>query len=368
MDNLENINVDFLEGLSDDEAVTKLDASVEDADIGVAGMENLENLQPINSVSNFKENSLSRVDDKKVEEAKNPFVDTFLDETDVRLRDVVEKIFRRSDRPCVIIRDDVISYANKTFLELLECLDIHYVLQKKFLKFVAKEDWNFLAKNIGEMLTRNEAMEIRFVCANHKIVKAKFEAIYLFDNQHFTFILIGNRLGGKSVGALSMYDQLTGLPNFYLFEDRVQVIVNYENYKDVRQKKNFIAVVGIALDNFNELKAIGMNDLILHKLAEKLMLTLRKTYSVGRGLKYHFWILLPDIFDEETLKLELDKIQALFQEPIADNFTVHHISASIGVSVFPEPATSAKKLIEQAILSIQKAQKEGGNRMQIFGL
>ena len=103
-------------------------------------------------------------------------------------------------------------------------------------------------------------------------------------------------------------------------------------------------------------------------LAEKLMLSLRKTYTVASGLKYQFWILLPDVMDEESLKLELQKIQKIFEEPVADNFTEHDISASIGVSVFPEPGSSAKKLIEQTILSIQKAQKEGGRRMQIFGI
>jgi GGDEF domain-containing protein len=78
--------------------------------------------------------------------------------------------------------------------------------------------------------------------------------------------------------------------------------------------------------------------------------------------------LLSDVMDEESLKLELQKIQKIFEEPVADNFTEHDISASIGVSVFPEPGSSAKKLIEQTILSIQKAQKEGGRRMQIFGI
>ena len=129
-----------------------------------------------------------------------------------------------------------------------------------------------------------------------------------------------------------------------------------------------IAVIGIGIDNFPALKTIGMHELVLKKLAEKLMLSLRKTYTVASGLKYQFWILLPDVMDEESLKLELQKIQKIFEEPVADNFTEPDISASIGVSVFPEPGSSAKKLIEQTILSIQKAQKEGGRRMQIFGI
>ena len=302
------------------------------------------------------------------EAAENIQENRFLDETDVRLRDMVNKVFRRSDRPFVIVRDDRIEYANRTFLNLLDIKSETDILKEKFLKLVAREDWEFLAENIGEMLINNEAMEIRLVTAGHKILKVKFDAMYLSDNQHFTFILIGERIIPKTVTAMGMYDPVTGLPNFYLFEDRVQVAVNYENYKDIRQRKNMIAVIGIGIDNFPALKTIGMHELVLKKLAEKLMLSLRKTYTVASGLKYQFWILLPDVMDEESLKLELQKIQKIFEEPVADNFTEHDISASIGVSVFPEPGSSAKKLIEQTILSIQKAQKEGGRRMQIFGI
>lgn len=302
------------------------------------------------------------------EAAENIQENRFLDETDVRLRDMVNKVFRRSDRPFVIVRDDRIEYANRTFLNLLDIKSETDILKEKFLKLVAREDWEFLAENIGEMLINNEAMEIRLVTAGHKILKVKFDAMYLSDNQHFTFILIGERIIPKTVTAMGMYDPVTGLPNFYLFEDRVQVAVNYENYKDIRQRKNMIAVIGIGIDNFPALKTIGMHELVLKKLAEKLMLSLRKTYTVASGLKYQFWILLLDVMDEESLKLELQKIQKIFEEPVADNFTEHDISASIGVSVFPEPGSSAKKLIEQTILSIQKAQKEGGRRMQIFGI
>lgn len=62
--------------------------------------------------------------------------------------------------------------------------------------------------------------------------------MYLSDNQHFTFILIGERIIPKTVTARVCMIRITGLPNFYLFEDRVQVAVNYENYKDIRQRKN----------------------------------------------------------------------------------------------------------------------------------
>ncbi len=361
----DNTSIDFLENIEENNIPYKSDDVSEDY---VFGLEDLENLTTAPVKQGPMRNVKTLSPKPENSSAHSEVFDAFLSETDIRLKDVVDKVFSRSDRPFVVIRDDKIEYVNKTFFKLVELNSEQNVLHQKFLKFVAKEDWDFLAKNIGEMLTNNEAMEINLICGVHKTIKVKFEAIYLSDDQHFTFILIGERLGARTASVMSMYDQLTGLPNFYLFEDRVQVLVNYENYKDVRQKKNMIAVAGVAIDNFDDLKAIGMHEWVLKKLAEKLMLSLKKTYTVGSGLKYQFWILMPDIMDEESLKLELSKIQTIFQEPIADNFTAHELSASIGVSIFPEPAASAKKLIEQTILSIQKAQKEGGNRLQIFGI
>ena len=100
------------------------------------------------------------------------------------------------------MRDDRIEYANRTFLNLLDIKSETDILKEKFLKLVAREDWEFLAENIGEMLINNEAMEIRLVTAGHKILKVKFDAMYLSDNQHFTFILIGERIIPKTVTAM----------------------------------------------------------------------------------------------------------------------------------------------------------------------
>lgn len=66
------------------------------------------------------------------EAAENIQENRFLDETDVRLRDMVNKVFRRSDRPFVIVRDDRIEYANRTFLNLLDIKSETDILKEKF--------------------------------------------------------------------------------------------------------------------------------------------------------------------------------------------------------------------------------------------
>lgn len=186
------------------------------------------------------------------------------------------------------------------------------VLKKNFLKFVVKEDWNLLAENIGEMLTNDKNLMVRLRLADNKVQRMNFEAVYLPDNQHFTFILIGSKIMTKANLVSGLYDDLTGLPNFYLLEDRVQMAVNAENYKDIRQKKNMIALAGVSVDNMKAFKNMGIDDLILRKLSERLVLSLKKTFTVASGLKYQFWVLIPNVDNMENLDVEIKQHQGGF--------------------------------------------------------
>lgn len=354
--------LNFLEGVSD-----KKTSSVDLEILNSAKNFNvdLDSLESLSDIPNFKTIKQSRA---SVSEDNDDFeVQDFIENSDVHLKDVINKVFKNSERSFVIVRDDKIEYANKTFLKILGVSAEEDVLGKNFLKFVVKEDWNLLAENIGEMLTNDKNLMVRLKLADNKVQRMNFDAVYLPDNQHFAFILIGSKIVTKINLVSGLYDELTGLPNFYLLEDRVQMAVNAENYKDVRQRKNMIALIGVSIDNLNAFKNLGIADFILRKISERLLLGLKKTFTIATGLKYQFWILITGVDNMENLDVEIKRVKAALDEPVADNFTEHHLDASIGVSIFPDPATSAKKLVEQAILSIQKAQHDGGNRVVVFG-
>lgn len=80
--------------------------------------------------------------------------------------------------------------------------------------------------------------------------------------------------------------------------------------------------------------------------------------------------LLPDVMDEESLKLELQKIQKIFEEPVADNFTEHDISASIGVSVFPSREVQPKNLSNRPFFPFKRPRKKaaGGCRFRYLAV
>lgn len=299
--------------------------------------------------------------------AEEPRRITFGQDIDVNLGDMINSILESSARIVVIVSDDKIVYLNKTAKEILEIGMSRQAIGDNFLSYVDKSDWNTLAENIGEMLTDGKRLNIRLKTANNKIFPIDFQAVYLPDTAHFSFILLSShRLKEDKPLFNNLYDDLTGLPNFFLFEDRVQMAVNNENYKDVRLPKDMIAVAAISIDNIDVFRKLNLEDYVLKKLSTTLVLSMRKNYTVARGLKYQFWVLMPDIIDETNLEIELAKIKSVFQEGVTDNFNTHEVITSMGVTVFPDPARSAKKLIEQAIFAVKKAQEIKGNSLIMF--
>lgn len=291
----------------------------------------------------------------------------FWQELDVNLNDIVNLVMNSSERPIIMVSDDKAVYFNLTAMQMLDVKDMKSSLQEPFLTFVDKQDWNLLTSSIGEMLTSAQKQKIRLRSLKGKVVAVEFQAIYLPDTKHFSFILVGNHQNKSNKPFFNnLYDDLTGLPNFFLFEDRVQMAVNNENYKDSRLPRDLIAVVGVNIDNIEAFRKLRLEDFVIKKLANTLVLSLKKNYTVARGLKYHFWILMPDLMSGYDLDVEIKKLMALLKEGVSDNFTTHDLTVSVGASVFPNPARSAKKLIEQAIEALKQSQEQDGSSLVMF--
>ena len=279
-------------------------------------------------------------------------------ELDVNLKDVVNLLIKNSERPIIIVSDDKTVYLNASALQVLDISSIKQAINAPFLNFVDKADWDILTSNIGEMLTNEKKQNINLRSVKGKVISVEFQAIYLPDSNHCSFILVGSHPYKPTQSLFNnLYDELTGLPNFFLFEDRVQMAVNHENYKDAKLPSNLVAVIGVAIDNIEDFRKIHLEEFVIKKLANTLVLSLNKAFSVARGLKYPFWILIPNISNQYDLDFELKKIMAIFQDGVSDNFNTHQLKVSIGVSVFPTPARSAKKLMEQSISALKEAQK-----------
>ncbi|MBR1604723.1 MAG: diguanylate cyclase [Alphaproteobacteria bacterium] len=286
---------------------------------------------------------------------------------DVSISDAINSVFDKTERPVLIVCDDIIEYVNQSFLKMLGITDITRVLNEKFLKFVSQDDWDFIAENIGDILTTNGVLELRMLNANYKVIKTTFDTLYIDDKMHFCFVLIGRPVEVKVSASAVLYDEQVGLPKFSLFEYRVQSAIDYENYKNPTIKRAKVVVCGVAIKNYTAFKNDGQSEFIIQRMAEKLLLGLNKLYTVAIGSKYQFWIVMPDMQSQVEIEQELANIQNLLNQPISNALARYDVSVAMGVSVYPDTAQSAKKMIAQAEMAIRQALKEKKSEIVFFG-
>lgn len=172
---------------------------------------------------------------------------------------------------------------------------------------------------------------------------------------------ISNELREPDYAATScMYDDMTGLVSYYLFEDRLQTAIYYESHKDIRFKKNKIAVLAVNVDNIN---FFDSPETVIRELAARMKIYLPANYTVARGIRYTFWVMMPNLQSIEEVEMELARFRTLFRTPLKTN---ERVLTSIGVSLYDGEETKAKELVEKAIIALQRAQAQGENNMLFY--
>ena len=157
-----------------------------------------------------------------------------------------------------------------------------------------------------------------------------------------------------------MYDDASGLVSYYLFEDRLQTAINYENHKDLRVKRDKIVVLGINVDNLNLFE--NPND-IIREVAVRMKIYLPSNYTIARGIRYTFWLMMPRLNTGEEINMELARIRTIFRTPLKNN---ERLVTSMGASIYDGEDSRAKSLVEKAIIALQRAQAQGENNLMFY--
>lgn len=142
---------------------------------------------------------------------------------------------------------------------------------------------------------------------------------------------------------LANYDQLTNLPNKNLACE----LFNQFSRTSKRNNKKLI-ILYIDLDKFKQINdgyGHHVGDILLKKSAERLKGTLRDSDTLARLHGDEFVIFLNDVDDLSNVSTVIEHTKAAFKEPfIIDNISIS-ISLSIGVSIFPDDATTFDELL-----------------------
>ncbi|WP_342587551.1 putative bifunctional diguanylate cyclase/phosphodiesterase [Sulfurospirillum multivorans] len=170
----------------------------------------------------------------------------------------------------------------------------------------------------------------------------------------------------KELEFLAHNDALTGLPNRLLLTDRIAHAI--ENSK---RQGGMIAVCFLDLDNFkkiNDSYGHSYGDEILKQLALRLQGRIRHCDTLSRIGGDEFILLVENIKEKHEIEIIISKIQAIFEEPFINKAQKFFLSASIGVSVYPDHGTDGELLIKNADTAMYKAKEAGKNTYTFYTL
>ena len=164
----------------------------------------------------------------------------------------------------------------------------------------------------------------------------------------------------------AQHDSLTGLPNRNLLKDRLsRAIARAE-----RMQLQF-AVLFIDLDRFKEINdelGHAAGDALLKQVAARLNACVRGDDTVARLGGDEFVIIVERLADADAATVVADKILQYLAEPFALAERDASVSASIGISLFPDHATDAETLLRNADKATYRAKERGRNQACSFNL
>ena len=163
---------------------------------------------------------------------------------------------------------------------------------------------------------------------------------------------------------LANYDTLTGLANRHMFREKLKHEIPHAD-----RARLSLALLLIDLDQFKEINdTLGhlVGDLLLVEAARRISACTRESDTVARLGGDEFTVILPRVKDAKDVELVAQKIIERLGEPFQLGESVVYVSASIGITMYPQDATDVEELLKSADQAMYVAKRQGRNRFSHF--
>ena len=163
---------------------------------------------------------------------------------------------------------------------------------------------------------------------------------------------------------MAHYDALTGIPNRVLLADRLKQAI-----AQTRRRKRLLALVYLDLDGFKEVNdAHGheAGDQLLIIVAQRLSDALREGDTLARLGGDEFVAVLTDLGDRAECEVILSRLLQAAASPVKVRKHMLQLSASLGVTLYPQDGGDADTLLRHADQAMYQAKQAGKNRYHLF--
>jgi len=163
---------------------------------------------------------------------------------------------------------------------------------------------------------------------------------------------------------MAQHDALTDLPNRVLLFDRLKLAL-----VRARRHQRLLAVLFIDLDRFKNINdSLGheAGDQLLQQLSDRLRRCIRGDDTVARFGGDEFVILLDDVARDNDVHEVAKKVLEELVPPFRVDEQQLFITASIGVSLYPNDGEDSSSLLKYADIAMYRAKEMGKNTYQFY--
>ncbi|SEI76507.1 PAS domain S-box-containing protein/diguanylate cyclase (GGDEF) domain-containing protein [Allopseudospirillum japonicum] len=168
----------------------------------------------------------------------------------------------------------------------------------------------------------------------------------------------------EKIHNLAYFDELTGLANRRLLNDRLQQALS-----QARKHEAMLAVLFLDLDLFkriNDSLGHASGDQVLRRVARRLQDAVGTEDSVARLGGDEFVILVPEVEHLTDLERLSHRIIAAIHQPMQIEGQELFVSTSIGISLYPQDAQNTDDLLKNADSAMYRAKENGRNNFSFF--
>ena len=245
---------------------------------------------------------------------------------------------------------------------------------KKWGELIHPEDFKSSTEAVHEHLTKKtEYYEVEYRMktkeGNYKWVLSRGKAVWNESGEPIRLAGsnadISRRKAAESViKKMAYYDALTGLPNRALIEEKT-----CSQLLKAKQNNGKLALIYMDLDNFktvnDTLGHMAGNELL--KIIGDLMSNAMKEFeSVARIGGDEFVFLLSSVTSIEKISDFAKEIMKLVKKPLIISNKEFHLTASIGIALYPDDGKDFNTLMKNADIAMYYAKGQGKNRYEFF--
>lgn len=159
-------------------------------------------------------------------------------------------------------------------------------------------------------------------------------------------------------------DGLTGLINRHTFLDEL-----HRQIKECRQGKSHFAIILIDIDDFkkvNDLTGHYQGDMLLQGIVKAWKSIIVEGDLLGRIGGDEFALIIPRKLSNDEIRVYMKTLQLALEKDIQLENCGHSITASFGVSKYPDDSESAQQLLKYAEMAMYAAKLSGKNKLKFF--